>query len=537
MRRRVVALAGAGALLGLAAGCLVTNTQHCGYPEADNPCPAGYVCSKCAADNNGCVPAAQAASIEQSCLATTVSATETTLDTTTGDPPTGPTSEPTTTEQTDTTTTIEPTTVDPTTNTTEAPLCDPDVLLEDTNYCGDPGEPYCVAPSVCGPCTDLGMSGKSCKDVDANKGACDSGSGLCVQCTEQDTTNCPADKPACEPETYTCVACFEHFHCPSGACDLEEGQCFPEESKVIYVQNTAGVCSNGDGSAGNPYCNFAEATSDIEPGEPTIVRVRDGQDDFMQPLVLEGEGYLLAVIGEGTPGPLLNGKNNVDPMIAAPTNSAVYIGNIRFKDPGTEPMLSCNLGQLYLDDGRLESDGIKPESALSASECFVQLRRTIVVNNYSGVYLSGGKLRVENSFFSGNGTPAASFSVFNLAGIGEADIVYTTIVENEPTKAVFSCTAGATYRVYNSAILRWDVGSGCAPQVFTSVDEKVDNAPDENAEFTKMFASGVDGKYDPKPAGPLKDAAMWAEGMPKKDYNGTLRPTTKPGFAGAVEDL
>ena len=56
--RTVSALLCAGVAIGFATGCPIINTQHCGYHEngAENPCPADYVCSVCAVENNGCVP-------------------------------------------------------------------------------------------------------------------------------------------------------------------------------------------------------------------------------------------------------------------------------------------------------------------------------------------------------------------------------------------------------------------------------------------------------------------------------------------------
>lgn len=53
-------------LLGISAGCLVTNHNHCGINNGS--CDAGYFCSVCEVENNGCVEDSKVKEIEKDCI-------------------------------------------------------------------------------------------------------------------------------------------------------------------------------------------------------------------------------------------------------------------------------------------------------------------------------------------------------------------------------------------------------------------------------------------------------------------------------------
>lgn len=550
----------AAASLGLLGACPILNTNHCAYPSggAENACGSGFVCSACAAENNGCVPLSEMDSISEACLAgpdgtttTTTSPTSTGPVTETSSPTTGSTTGTTTISDTSTTNVVmtdsSSSSSSSTTSTTDAttasstgePVCDPDQMIDDPD-CADP-DPYCVALGACGPCEELGGAGKACTDVDAGKPVCDDstmgGSGRCVQCTKADTSHCPVEMPGCDASTGQCAKCTEHSECPDTACDIEVGVCFPSNS-IIYVENKQGICFGGDGTEAKPFCSLLDAQPSLVPGKPTTIKIR-AATSAMKPLQLVNPNYILALVRNGAQTPILDGNSNAGPTVDVSQGSRVYTYRLKFSRAGGPSVLGCTSGTLYMDEIDVVGDGIKAARAVGSSSCKTVARRSKFRDNVGGLQIDKGSLWMENCFVSGNGTAAAAFGAFNFIGDPDVTITYTTLARHNPTKSstTFNCTGANTkIKVRNSAIM------GRAPLqklcTFTATTSLSKEAVDANEVLTlegQWFSTILDGRFAVAKEGPLKGVAMWVMGDPVVDFDLGERSTTEPTYAGADE--
>lgn len=559
-RGRGPALLAAFAASAALGGCLVYNENHCAY-KIDNglsqsPCGEGFACNRCTAEGDGCVPLDQLANVAQACLggvttdpSTTTATTQPT--TTTVDPSTTSTTDPSTIGDTSTTemasatdpststTTTTETTVDP--STTGEPICDPEQQLADPE-CGEPGKPYCVGLGVCGPCTELDGAGKACDDVDPNKSVCDPASGLCVQCTKDDNSACPADKPGCDETTAQCGPCTEHSECPTTACDIETGLCFPEDS-VVYVSNNMNTCVGGDGTKDKPFCTLQAVVPNLVPNKPTTIKI---DTVFlakpMPPLALGQGNYIVALVrydGDKTT-PVLEGTNNSESTIAVSTGNRVYLSGLRFRFSNAMSVLRCNSGILHLSDVAIVGDGVNKAMALSSVNCKTVIRRGRIFRNGAGVQVSGGQLEVENSHFTENGTAGSAFGAFNFLGNGAtAQIVYSSIALHPTTlsTSTFRCSPGnGSLVLRNSAILGASPlqTMGCVFTEENGLRQEV-AAAQQVGVADQWFSGPLDGELSAEKNGPLAGKAMWQVGDPLRDFNGTLRPQDGPGYAGAIE--
>ncbi len=552
----------AAAAFGLASGCLIINKQHCAYPGSETLCSEGFVCSACSAENNGCVETAMMESLDPQCLA--IEGSSSTTATSTTSPTTGTTTETTTTTTTTegTTETTAPvvtetssgsTTTDPSTGTTDMtgsttvePLCDPNQTIPDPD-CSDPSQPYCVAVGTCGDCTELSMSNKTCADADPNKPVCDEAdTKLCVQCTKDDKSACPANAPSCDILTGTCVPCFEHDDCESGACDVEMKTCFPTNSEV-FVENNTQICVGGNGTEAKPFCTLADAQDALVPGQPKIVRVRHGANN-MEPLSLTEQGYVLAIIRHGTQTPILDGSMSPAPMITVSPSSRVYLQRLQIKTSGGLAQVQCTSGTIYLDEMDIQGNGSKNANAVRASSCKTVARRSKFRSNVGGLLIDKGELWMENSFVVDNGTAAAAFGAFKFIGDPKATITYSTIVKHRQTtsSSTFNCSGGnANLVIRNSAIVGvTPTVTGCTfpvdmmmvPMLPGTKYHQAASVAEMDTVLGQWFSAPIDAVYQPKNEGLLSDVASWVEPDPVCDYAKVVRSIEpNSSYAGAEE--
>ncbi|MCY1062994.1 hypothetical protein [Nannocystis sp. SCPEA4] len=549
--RTLSVVLGAGALIGFGGGCFITNTSHCGFHQdgSNNPCPADMVCNVCAADNNGCVPKAQADAIPMQCRDNSGTTSETQTQGT--EPTVGPTSLPTepttvTTSETTTTTTAGPTTepVDTTTDTstTEAPSttmmveCDPNNLND--MACG---EQYCVADDQCGWCTSL-PADKTCADVDEDTPACDQQSGKCVQCTEDEPQACSGSTPVCDDETNTCVPCTEHSQCAT-ACDIQEGECFPDDPEsIFYVQGSISDCQNKDGkSAQSPFCDF----SSIEWGNLPKATIRLMPSATSPQSLTVPDGKAVALVREGMQLPEINGLDIGGPTLVVSPNARLYISGIklRFSTP-TGYIVRCAAGAFYAHDSFWEGNGTHGSKALEASTCNTFIHRSRIIRCGAGIQASQGTLLVENSFIMQNGV--GGFSAFNLINNVQARITYSTIGLNKVVNSAstFMCTGnGQNVTVRNSAVVGLAPLTNCKEEMGqillfqNGTKEEVPDIAAANTLMSQWFNPPQLDVYTPKNGGPLEGMATWEQGDPKFDFFMAAIPTDEPSYAGARQPL
>ena len=545
--RTGLALGALGLSLGTAVGCTVTNLNHCGLNAG--ACGEGMACSMCAIENDGCVP--QGPPLEEACAfvsassepGTTGPQTTTTQPTTvaptdTSEDGTGTTFDPTTNPgtATDTTSTTDATTLDETSGTTEPlPPCEGEVV-GNKNCGGD--VPYCVQNKCVG-CSEL-----DCSEVEPEKPTCAVDLGLCVEC--QAHSDCESvDEPACNSGTATCEACTSHDQCPATACNLETGQCFPPEN-VLYVDNTP-PCSNDTPEWGTlpteAVCTLQNAMSRLVEGVPTTIKIKNGNKLQNLPAAVPEGTYIVAIGHYGNTIPSLALASD-DPALTVQAGNIVFMNRVSIYNmmPVSAPLIECAgqaLGaRLWLERQRISSGG----TAIRANNCLVHIRRTTITSNskIGGVDIDGldperAKLWIENSHITeNNGT---KFGAVRMGGVVDGSILYSTIALNKgllpPVECVNNWAAKLTVR--NSALMSIGptVGGGCigADLVTNAVKEDATAKGDLGA----YFSGFSDGVFQAKIGGALKGQAVWLQGDPAVDHDGTPRPTEHgtADYAGA----
>jgi hypothetical protein len=539
-RLRVASLAAAALVLGASAGaglsCTLVNQDHCFF--ADGKCGAGLVCDSCSSVNNGCVEQVSS----ESCRVTagaTMSATDTTTTdaTTTDDPTTTTTLEPTTSSTTDTTTDGTETATDP----TEQPFaCEPGPAGHALCAGIDSTKPYCWAKDTCGACGDF--DGFTC--IDATSGAapaCESNSGLCVQCTPEFFEAClfPA---ACDADTFTCGPCTEHSQCETGACNLATGKCVPEQW-TFWAENRPGCHTNEmkPGTKEEPWCTYHYSLMTLENylADEIAVFIRPGtmpQPSLFQDVTWARTVILIGVTEEGEEPPVLKHtiENEtrpilyVDPSIEMdPRPSRLMIANLELLDATNADAINCVGAEVWVDDSRITNNRVP----LTALDCKYQIRRSVFTGHRSTPNLIESDITIENSYFTGNKVDADY--VFRLVDT-QMQLVYSTFVgntnqENLPVLAVRCGNLASTLSVRNSVILGAEGYIYCGMGGAFGDDGGNFFGPPEIV--NNLFNMPVKGVYRPKLIADLKDTATWQPGDPYRDFDGDKRPAT----AGAVD--
>lgn len=536
-------------------GCPVLNTDHCAYPEGGGAvCGEGLMCSKCEINNNGCVAPEN---VTQDCMVdaqtsapddTTEATVEpTTLTTTPGPDPdtTLPTASDTTLDVS-TSTSTDPATTDPdtsaTTNTTGTE-CNPN---EGMAGCAIP-EPYCNEAGECVSCVEL-----DCPTLDPEKPACNTLMGLCVECTSND--DCPDNEPFCDVNTATCNTCTTHEHCPDTACNLETGECFPEDN-IIYVDNTPTMnnmmyCSDNPGNNGHdplvPICRLSIALTKVVPDEPATIKIKQGQLPQDQANAVPPGVTVAIVRNGGTPATLA--RNGSAAALSMSGQSLVFVHRISAFSTTkgvTSPLIQCSGDStLWLDRVNL-FDG---KYGVTATDCMVHIRRSVVFQNQSGGIdittsndMSMSKLWLENSFVTDNG------DVFGIrvAKRSFLEVVYSTIVANTkgaPMVPQITCVTIAqnpNMRLRNSFLADDN-------NLYVTGCDQMDVADDDSnykiigTSLQSLVDLGAAMSYNagvvrPKINGPLAGVATWKVGDPADDYDmDNIRPTREgPDYAGA----
>lgn len=404
----------------------------------------------------------------------------------------------------------------------------------------DASRPYCVDQTCVG-CVGAGGD-DFCGELEpGNAPACDGDSGLCVTCIDApEAFSCGGNTPVCDASG-ACMACDAHEDCPDTACHLDPvdpayGSCF-ELSEVVWVDN--GEICPGQGTMADPNCSLAQAVSNVTAGENVVIRLAGTGTPYTENVVF-AEDAVVAIIGED--GPTLSGVPGVNSPSIALQAGIVYLGKVRINDNDRTHGLDCDGARVWLRNG--EARGNDGYGVYSSGPCDLVISRSSIHHNLGGgVRALGGKAAIDNTAIALNGDGSRGPGL-NLQ-FAEVDLVYDTIVGNAaPGTADNIACLDVTGVVRNSIV----VGTGLA-----SIDLDCFTLDyDYNAIDTNGF-TGPEGKLigDPYDAGwfqnpavgdfrlqspdltPFGDVALWQEGDPPFDADGTPRPQGgELGYAG-----
>lgn len=503
--------------------------EHCSDLQGDFTCLSLYsnrpYCSLCEANDNGCqmLPPAPICSPDAG------------TSTSDGD---GSTAASSSSGPAETTLVLDDTGQD---STTGEPPCAMEGQVDPGCQALDPARPYCID----GACTGCEAAGGDafCLDRDVLTPACAAADGDCVGCGSADHPVCVDAAPVCDASG-GCLACAAHDQCPTGACHLGSddpllGHCFlPDE--VIYVDNEAAACP-GLGTEDQPLCSLTAAAALIEPGDARVLQVSGGTP-YLERAQFTGM-LTVAIVGEGTPVIRGNPAQQAASLIFE-DGAIAYVRGVDLDGNSMTHGASCSFGSLRIEDSRMRNnDGW---GLFDFDPCVVELERVVVAGNEDGgIRVSGGELSLHDVSVAVNGIGASSSGVRLLGGVA-ADILYSTIAGNNGSGFdSIECT-GATGTLRNNIIVGTNAPSialDCFPLMMSY------NAMDANnfASGTNVAVGPYNAAYFSSPAQgdmtlsappltPYGDVALWVEGDPLLDIEGTPRPTDGTlGYAGVDE--
>lgn len=472
-----------GMLAGMAGvGCWARAEQHCANLEGDATCverTGGGFCDLCRAEHDGCAPRRPSpechfagpdpasASIGSIGETTTSSATTTAHD---GHEPA----------------------------TTGATPCTSD---ED---CIDPHEPFCsLIQGMCVGCDAMPDPDAACASRDHTLPLCVG--GVCVQCSPASAAECDALGLVCDPEAHVCSSCVEHEQCASGACELEEGRCFPSDAAVLEVDD-----------AGAAFSSVGVAVAAIPDGGIGIIRIHalPGGAAYLGTPVIDG-GKTIALLAADGGSPSLRGAFGGNPALRVHgAETTVYLDRLVLR--GT-------------DDGRgLVVDG---------GTAWVD-RSRIAQNEGGGVLaVAGASLTLRTSFVGGSVSDVPAVEVNGAT----ARIVYATLGGGSGDARALACDANADVEVRNSVLAAQTAADaidcdGTFEYDATELDLGGTNVG-VGPMSTQWFAGYGQGNFWLSAEGDATFAgiARWRDGDPRADIDGDPRPSGHgtPDHAGA----
>lgn len=544
--------AGSALLLLSVGGCTVepsassplSFTPHCGDEEGDTTCALKAIgkpyCDLCrpASSDQGCAPEPPTV---PACrvgggLATTGADTED-ASSSSGEGTTMPTTlDPETTDSVD-----DSTGEASSSSSSGGPMlpCDsPDGTFDEGCEAEDSGRPYCLE-QLCVSCATAGGEA-FCGAGDPLLPACSDDTGQCAPCGDVDAFVCGQESPVCDV-TGACLSCVAHAECETGACHLDPadplvGECFLEE-EIIYVDENA-VCP-GDGSEATPNCSLDDALSSVAEDENRLLLVAPGQYDESVELNVDAT---VAIIGNGGV-PSLEG-NALDSAGLALTDGRVYTMGIRVSNNGVGDGITCSNATLWMQGSEVGDNA--DYGIYGTGPCTMRLEASSVFNNQGGgIRVFGGSLVLDNAAVGSNGNGARGPGI--NAQFATIDILYSTIAGNDgvgPDSLQCLETEGT---VRNSIMVGASTASAaldCFPLDFaTNAIDSASFAGDGGLHITDSYnalwfndADGGDFRLGAPPLTPFGDIALWLEGDPPVDADGTERPMDGAlGFAGADE--
>lgn len=386
-----------GVLAGVAAGlgCWVRAEQHCANLEGDATCaarPGGGFCDLCRAEHDGCAPRRPSPECHFA----------------------GPDPASDSTGAGEAATSHAITTTghdDPEPATTGATPCTGD------DDCVDPHAPFCsLVQGECVGCEAMPEPDAACASRDHTRPLCVG--GACVQCTPASPAECDALGLVCDPEAHVCTECVEHEECAIGACELEQGRCFPADAMVLDVDAGAGV---GPSSVG-------AAVAAVPDGGFGIIRVHalPGNAAYLGTPVIDGGRTIALVAAEG----------------GSPSLRGAFGGNPALRVNGAETTA-------YLD--RLVLRGTEDGRGLVVDGGTAWVDRSRIVQNEAGGVLAvaGASLTLRTSFVGGS---VSNVPAVELEG-ATARIVYATLGAGSGAARALVCDAQADVEVRSSVLV------------------------------------------------------------------------------------
>ena len=377
------------------------------------------------------------------------------------------------------------------------PVCGPDgVCVEctegDTSACPEE-RPFCETDShTCVNCADLPASidaDMACEGLDSNTPVCNA--GACVQCTELNNAICGGTTPICDIENNMCVACTEHAQCGEAACNFFTGACLPPPDPMF------GSPENGN--------ELSAAVNNIDE-EGTIILRFENENPYDRAITIDA-GRTIAFLADDGDSPIWALTAGGSPQLTV-TDATVLISGIEFSSnvSTTDPALLVDGGQAWVDRGR------------------------IVLNQGGGIEVENSGTLVLRSSFIG--------SVIDTTTVGiqasTVDILYSTLGASLGDTAAIQCDGASSVTLRNSLVVSradtQEVICSSLTASYTAAEMMLEG--DTNVSLGDMDTNwfldynGGDLHLTGNAPDEIATTAQWQNGDPTIDIDGQPRPST-----------
>ena len=338
-----------------------------------------------------------------------------------------------------------------------------------------------------------------------------------------------------------CVPCITHAQCGTGACHLDPadpllGECFVED-EVLYVDANA-VCP-GDGSQATPNCSLADALGSIAAGESRVLLVAPG--DYHEHAALAVDATVAIVGNGGVPG--LRGDGLGSPGLTL-GDGRLYLVGTRVSGNVWAEGIVCSDATLWMHGSEVADNA--DYGIYTTGPCSMRVQASSVFNNLGGgIRVFGGSLELDNAAVGNNGNGARGPGI--NAQFASLDILYSTIAGNAavgPDSLQCLETEGAVRNSILVGAATSSVALDCFSLAFaTNAIDAASFAGNGGMHVTAVYnplwfndEDGGDFRLGAPPLTPFGGIALWLDGDPLLDADGTERPMDGDlGYAGADE--
>ncbi len=403
--------------------------------------------------------------------------------------------------------------------------------------CDDPGAPFCdndgefgvgrdcipTPPGRCMTVDDCSAELPDCLDtacVECASSAtcpqaepfCNPASHACERCADDDACAAAADTPRCNLVTGDCVACLDDDDCSADAPVCGDGACrgcrFGSDCASEICDEGTGICadaaaaiyvaSNGSGSG---MCTQAAPCNTIALGlaqvnaARNVIRVRPGTYTGQVTL----SGITVTIIGDGAT--IQPGNTSVD-ALAVSNGADVTIAGLTITGAagaGTPVGVRCGGG----------------------APSTLRMRRSLVVENKSGVTISGCEFSLVNNVIALNVSASSLTAGVYLEQITEPglhELAFNTITGNAGAADTITgvhCYLIGTPLTFSNNIVYGNQVSGTGTQVGGDADcawTYSDIGPQTvagtgNINLDPMLVNAANRNFHLQPTSPARDAA------------------------------
>jgi len=403
----------------------------------------------------------------------------------------------------------------------------------------DGGTPFCEAEK-CVDCSGKADPAAACAGVDGALPVC-SPEGACVECSADDAALCLGNSPVCGDDN-ACTGCTQHDQCGQSACNLETGACFPSE--YVYYVDRAAACDGAIGTMEMPFCKISDGLAKMNEDLTVQYTIKIKGGNYLEDPLFVPDTAVVALTRWGDTSPKIRALDDTGPTLTIANGSKVFIDRLAFNSNDSNDGIVCATASVWIDDTRIASN---KGQGYESDACTSRIVRSVIFDNDDGGVASYGmgSTHIINSYVTGNGTQngGANGGILS-AQLNELHVVYSTVVNNlsEMGPRTLSCVDAGPAEVRNSVLIGFGSPSvDCATAVITSsaVDEgAIDGDGNLLAimlDIMNFFEAPSAGVYAAKAGTAIEALAIWKNGDPKTDFNGTARANMDGAtdFAGA----